>query len=79
LLIAGANLLNVLILTACAVLLQVHMIVLVLLLGMSLVMLVLSLFQLTAPTDERNWLLFKVASIYMLASSLLLTAGTFHL
>ena len=75
LVIAGANLLNVLILMTCALLLQIHGIVLILLLGISLVMFVLASLQLAAPTDERNWLLFKAASIYMLASSLLLTVG----
>jgi protoheme IX farnesyltransferase len=73
--IAVANLLNVLVLMACALLLRVHMAVFVLLLGMSVGMLVLASFQLVAPTDKRNWILFKVASLYMLASSLLLTVG----
>jgi protoheme IX farnesyltransferase len=75
LVIAGANLLNVLVLMICALLLRVHAAVFVLLLGMSLGMFVLASLQLISPTDERNWLLFKVASLYMLASSLLLTVG----
>ena len=75
LVIAGANLLNVLVLTTCALLLRVRAAVFVLLLGMSLGMFVLASLQLISPTDERNWLLFKVASLYMLASSLLLTVG----
>jgi protoheme IX farnesyltransferase len=75
LVIAGANLLNVLVLMICALLLRVHAAVFVLLLGMSLGMFVLASFQLVAPTDKRNWVLFKVASLYMLASSLLLTVG----
>jgi protoheme IX farnesyltransferase len=76
LVIAGANLLNTLVLMACALLLQVHPVPLVLLLGMSLGMFALSALQLAAPTGRRNWLLFKVASLYMLISSLLLTVGS---
>jgi protoheme IX farnesyltransferase len=75
LVIAGANLLNVLVLLTCAWLLRVHVVALIPLLGMSLGMFVLASLQLVAPTDERNWVLFKVASFYMLASSLLLTVG----
>ncbi|MEE8389447.1 MAG: UbiA family prenyltransferase [Anaerolineae bacterium] len=75
LVIAGANLLNVLVLMTCALLLRVHTVTLILLLGMSLGMFVLASLQLAAPTDERNWVLFKVASLYMLTSSLLLTVG----
>lgn len=75
LVIAGANLMNVLVLITCALLLQVRPTVLVLLSGMSLGMFVLALLQMVVPTDERNWILFKVASLYMLASSLLLTVG----
>jgi protoheme IX farnesyltransferase len=73
--IAGANLLNVLVLITCALLLQVRLTVLALLSGMSLGMFILALLQMVAPTDKRNWMLFKVASIYMLVSSLLLTVG----
>jgi len=76
LVIAGANLLNASTLTICAFLLRVHPLALTLLLGASLGMFGLALRQLAAPTDARNWVLFKTASIYMLASSLLLTAGT---
>jgi len=36
----------------------------------------LAVLQLVDPTERRNWLLFKVASLYMLASSLLLTVGS---
>ncbi len=75
LVIAGANLLNTLALTACAILLQVHAIALVLLLGMGLGMFGLALLQLARPTERRNWLLFKAASLYMVASSLLLMVG----
>ncbi len=76
LLIAGANLLNTLVLMVCALLLRVHPIALVLLMGMSLGMLGFSALQLAVPTGRRNWLLFKLASFYMLASSLLLTVGS---
>ena len=74
--IAGANLLNALALAICAFLLRVHPLALALLLTASLGMSGLALRQLAVPTDRRNWILFKFASIYMLASSLLLTAGT---
>jgi len=74
--IAAANLSNTLVLVGCALLLRVHPVSLLLLLGMSLVMFVLSALQLATPTERRNWLLFKTASIYMLASSLLLTVGS---
>lgn len=75
LVIAGANLLNVMALMICALLLRVHAVAFILLLGTSLGMFILAALQLVAPTDERNWVLFKVASLYMLASSLLLTVG----
>ncbi|RLC93827.1 MAG: protoheme IX farnesyltransferase [Chloroflexi bacterium] len=73
--IAAANLLNTLVLMGCALLLRVHLVALVPLLGMSLGMFALSALQLIAPTDKRNWVLFKVASFYMLVSSLLVTVG----
>ena len=76
LVIAVANLLNTLVLTVCAFLLHVHPVVRVLVLGMSLGMFGLSTLQLVVPTQRRNWLLFKLASLYMLASSLSLTAGS---
>jgi protoheme IX farnesyltransferase len=76
LLVAGANLLNTLVLAACAFLLQVHPVAQVLLLGMSLGMFGFSALQLAAPTERRNWLLFKLASLYMLVSSLLLVVGS---
>jgi len=74
--VAGANLLNTLVLAACTFLLRVHPATQVVLLGMSLGMFGFSVRQLIAPTERRNWLLFKLASIYMLASSLLLTVGS---
>jgi protoheme IX farnesyltransferase len=74
--VAGANLLNTLVLASCAILLQVHLAAQVVLLGMSLGMFGVSMRQLTAPTERRNWLLFKLASLYMLVSSLLLTLGS---
>lgn len=76
--IAAANLLNTLVLMTCAFLLQVHPVALVLLLGMSLGIFALSALQLAAPTERRNWVLFKVASLYMLASSLVLTLGSLN-
>ncbi len=75
LVIAVANLLNALALVNSALLLRVHPIALGLLGGMSLGMIVLAILQLAAPSERRNWLLFKGASLYMLASSLLLTIG----
>ncbi len=74
--IAMANLLNTLVLTACAFLLHVHPVALALLLASGLGMFFLATLQLVAPTERRNWLLFKAASVYMLTSSLLLTIGT---
>jgi protoheme IX farnesyltransferase len=73
--IAGANLLNVLVLMACALFLRVHVLALIPLLAMGLAMFGLSMVQLIDPDEGRNWLLFKAASLYMLASSLLLTVG----
>ena len=61
--IAGANLLNVLVLTACTFLLRVHPVAQATLLGMSLGMFGFSVLQLVAPTERRNWLLFKLASL----------------
>jgi protoheme IX farnesyltransferase len=74
--IAGANLLNTLVLAACAFLLRLRPVALGALLGMSLGMFGFSALQLVAPTERRNWLLFKLASLYMLVSSLLLTLGS---
>jgi heme o synthase len=74
-LIAAANVLNALSLIAAGLLLRVHPATLAALLGMSLGMIALSATQLADPTERRNWLLFKTASLYMLASSLLLTVG----
>jgi protoheme IX farnesyltransferase len=76
LVIAGANLLNTLVLAACTFLLRVHPVAQGVLLAMGLGMFGFSAFQLVAPTERRNWLLFKLASLYMLASSLLLTVGS---
>lgn len=75
LVIATANLLNTLVLTSAGLLLEIDRLALVFLLAMSTGMLTLSSWQLIAPTERRNWLLFKAASLYMLASSLLLTLG----
>jgi len=74
--IAMTNLLNSLTLTAAGTLLRIHPLSLVLLVGMGLGIFTLSVVQLVAPTDRRNSLLFKAASLYMLASSLLLTLGS---
>jgi protoheme IX farnesyltransferase len=74
--IAGANLLNTLVLAACAFLLRLRPVALGALLGMSVGMFGFSALQLVAPTERRNWLLFKLASLYMLVSSLLLTLGS---
>jgi protoheme IX farnesyltransferase len=75
LIVAAANLLNALVLIACGLLLGIHPAALALLLTSGAAMVVLSLVQLIRPTDRRNWLLFKAASVYMLLSSLLLTIG----
>jgi protoheme IX farnesyltransferase len=73
--IAVANLLNVLVLVTGALLLGIHSTVLAILLAMSLGMFALSTIQLIKPTEQGNWLLFKMASLYMLASSLAITIG----
>ncbi len=73
--IATANLANTLVLTSVGCLLHIDRWALLLLLGMSLGMFILSAWQLIAPTERRNWVLFKAASFYMLASSLLVTLG----
>jgi heme O synthase-like polyprenyltransferase len=74
--IAGANLLNTLVLAACAFLLSMHPVAQAALVAISLGLFGLSALQLVAPTERRNWLLFKMASLYMLTSSLLLTVGS---
>lgn len=74
--IAGANLLNTVVLASCALLLHLHPVALALLLGMSLGIFGLAVLQLARPTEKRNWLLFKLASFYMLLSALLLTLGS---
>jgi protoheme IX farnesyltransferase len=76
LLIATANLLNTLVLASAAKMLRIHGLSLVLLSGTSIAMFALSAIQLVAPTERRNWVLFKAASLYMLAASLLLTLGS---
>ena len=76
LVIAGANLLNTLVLMTAGVWLHIHPVALTLLLLMSGGMVILAMWQLIAPTERRNWLLFKLASIYMLLSSLVLTLGS---
>ncbi|HDD25384.1 MAG TPA: hypothetical protein ENF52_08105, partial [Chloroflexi bacterium] len=76
LVIAGANLLNTLVLMTAGVQLRIHPIALMLLSLMSGGMVILAVWQLIAPAERRNWLLFKLASLYMLASSLTLTLGS---
>ncbi len=73
--ISIANLLNSAALTWCALLLQVHRAVLWVLVAMGLGLAALSLYQWIRPTERRNWLLFKLASVYMLVSSLFLALG----
>jgi protoheme IX farnesyltransferase len=75
--IAGANFLNTLALVSCAFLLKVHPVAQVALLGMSLGVFVLSVRQLLTPTEQRDGLLFKIASLYVMASLLLLVGGAF--
>jgi protoheme IX farnesyltransferase len=73
--IAGANLANAVIVEICALLLRVHPLMQAVLLGASLGLCGLSIAQLTAPTQRRNWLIFKLASLYMVLSLSLLTIG----
>jgi len=74
--VAGSNLLNTVALTTAGLMLRIHSVALALLLATSLAMCTLSTIQLAAPTARRNRLIFKAASLYMLASSLLLTIGS---
>ena len=74
-LIAGANLLNTLVLATCALVLDIHPLAHAALLSISLGILALAVLQLFNPTRRRNWMLFKFASLYMMASSLLLAVG----
>jgi protoheme IX farnesyltransferase len=75
LLIATASLLNTVILAASGILLAMPPMLLAILLAASLVMAGLSALQVIKPSEERNWLLFKLASCYMLVAMLLLTIG----
>lgn len=74
--IAGGNVLNTLALTTAALKLRIRPAALVALLALSLGMCTLATIQLAAPSARRNWVIFKAASLYMLASSLLLTFGS---
>lgn len=73
--VASTNLLNTLVLLGAGLLLHIAPWALGSLLLISIGMFILSAWQLAAPTESRNWILFKAASLYMLASSLLLTLG----
>jgi protoheme IX farnesyltransferase len=73
--IAAATLANAVIAEICALLLRVHPLMQAALLGASVGLCGLSIAQLTAPTERRNWLIFKLASLYMVFSSSLLTIG----
>ena len=74
--IAAANLLNAVLLTSVGWILRVHPVALISLSGLSLGIFGLSAIQLASPSAQRNWVLFKAASLYMLASCLLLTVGS---
>jgi protoheme IX farnesyltransferase len=73
--IATANLANAVVVESCGLLLHVHPLAQIGLLGASLGMFGLAAAQLVVPTERRNWLIFKLASLYMLVSALLLTVG----
>ncbi len=73
--VAATSLLNAVALMVCAVLLALHPVALGLLLVLGLAMAGLAALQVARPTDRRNWLLFKAASVSMLLSMLLLTIG----
>jgi protoheme IX farnesyltransferase len=73
--IAMANLANTVVVEICALLLRVHPLMQAALLAASVGLCGLSIAQMTAPTERRNWLIFKLASLYMLLSSSLLTIG----
>jgi len=74
--IGAANVLNTLVLAACTLLLRVHPLAQVALLGLSVGLCGFSALQVAAPTERRDGLLFRFASLYMLVSSLLLTLGS---
>ena len=76
LVIAAANLLNAVVLTVVGWMLHVHPAALISLFALSLGIFGLSAVQLAAPSERCNWVLFKAASFYMLASCLLLTVGS---
>jgi protoheme IX farnesyltransferase len=76
LLIATANLLNTVILMSAGAILRIQRLPLLLLLCASVGISALSALQIVVPTERRNWVLFKAASLYMLVSSLLLTLGS---
>jgi protoheme IX farnesyltransferase len=73
--IAMANLANTVVVEICALLLRVHPLMQAALLAASVGLCGLSIAQMTAPTERRNWLIFKLASLYMVLSSVLLTIG----
>lgn len=73
--IAAANLANTVSVEICALLLRVHPLMQAALLAGSVGLCGLSIAQITAPTERRNWLIFKLASLYMVFSSSLLTIG----
>jgi protoheme IX farnesyltransferase len=73
--IAMSNLTNTLVLMGTGLLLHIDRLALLILCATSLGIFTLSAWQLVAPTERRNWVLFKAASFYMLASSLLVTIG----
>jgi protoheme IX farnesyltransferase len=74
-LIAAASLLNTVSLAAGAILLAMPPVLLAILLGASLMMAGLSAREVIQPSEQGNWLLFKLASCYMLVALLLLTIG----
>ncbi|MGC8874860.1 MAG: heme o synthase [Chloroflexia bacterium] len=73
--VASATALNAVFLAAAAWLAHVHLATLGLQLAAGATMLLLAVQQLFRPSERGNWRLFKAASVYMVASSLLLTVG----
>lgn len=75
-LVAGATLLDAAVLVLAGWLLHLHPFAMGVLLAMGLLLSGMALAALLRPSERLNWILFKVASLYMLGAFVCLTAGT---
>ncbi len=73
--VAIATMLAVVVLTAAGVLEHIAPTALAGLVGLGIALSGLALAALVSPSDKRNWVLFKAASVYMLGAFALLTLG----